>query len=107
MSIWHTVVWDSRFSQLFAFSGPIILRGNTLFELGRYREALQWFGTVSLAPHAHGYGWYRQAHAHEALGETDRAAELYRNFIRRWAEADPDLQPLVEDARQRLEALTE
>ena len=107
MTVWDEAVWDTRFSMLFTFSGPVMLRGDVLFELGRYREALRWFGTYSLAPYPFGYAWYRQGRTYEELGETDRAAELYENFVRRWAEADPDLQPLVVDARQRLKALTE
>lgn len=104
-SFWETSRWDSRLSMLFSHTGPVLLRSEALAATGRYREALRWYETFSLGPHPFGYAWYRAAQTHEALGETKQAAELYANFIARWAEADPELQELVEDARQRLDAL--
>jgi len=82
---------------------------DALLELGRYREALRWLD--------HGpYNFWdtglwvafrseRSAHAHEALGENDEAIADYQRFIDTWIDADAELQPRVQAARQRLSEL--
>ena len=85
------------------------LRAELLRELGRDDEALRWYATqgqtivpelIYLAP-----AELRQAQIHERLGDRARAAGHYRRFIELWGGADPDLQPLVADARRRLGVL--
>ena len=41
----------------------------------------------------------------EAQGDTAAAADYWARFIGQWEEADPELQPRVEAARRRLQAL--
>ena len=41
----------------------------------------------------------------EIKGDTARAAEHYRQFIERWKDADPEFQPRVKAARERLAKL--
>ncbi|MBW8839950.1 MAG: tetratricopeptide repeat protein, partial [Gemmatimonadetes bacterium] len=48
----------------------------------------------------------RLAQLYEALGQPEKAAEQYRAFIELWKNADPELQPRVAEARQRLAKLT-
>jgi hypothetical protein len=48
----------------------------------------------------------RLGQLYEGLGKTEKAVENYRAFIALWKNADPELQPRVADARQRLEKLT-
>ena len=48
----------------------------------------------------------RLGQLYESMGNTERAAEEYRAFIDLWKNADPELQPRVADARQRLAKLT-
>jgi len=48
----------------------------------------------------------RLGQLYESLGNTEKAAEQYRAFIELWKNADPELQPRVADARQRLARLT-
>jgi tetratricopeptide (TPR) repeat protein len=43
---------------------------------------------------------------YELRGDTAKAVEAYRDFVERWKNADPELQPRVTEARRRLEALT-
>jgi tetratricopeptide (TPR) repeat protein len=85
------------------------LRAEVLQRLGRDREALDWlrygFADVPaelayLAP-VH----LRQGEIHERLGDRERAAEHYGLFLRLWEHCDPELQPLVSDARSRLARL--
>jgi hypothetical protein len=43
---------------------------------------------------------------YDARGDTARAVEAYRDFVERWKNADPEVQPRVAAARQRIIALT-
>ena len=49
---------------------------------------------------------FRTAELHEARGDAAAAAERYGRFIALWRNADPELQPRVQEARRRLAALT-
>jgi hypothetical protein len=49
----------------------------------------------------------RLAQLYEAKGNRVKAAEHYRKFIELWKNADPELQPRVQDARERLRRLTD
>lgn len=48
----------------------------------------------------------RLGQLYEAKGDATKAAEHYRAFIELWKNADPELQPRVTEARQRLLKLT-
>jgi tetratricopeptide (TPR) repeat protein len=48
----------------------------------------------------------RLAELYEARGERDKAVRHNRAFLELWKDADPELQPRVTNARQRLAALT-
>ena len=50
--------------------------------------------------------WLRTAEILEKLGRESEALVYYRRFAELWHEADPDLQPLVLDARSRIEQLS-
>ena len=43
--------------------------------------------------------------ADDSLGDTDKAALYYAQFVELWADADAELQPQVEAARSRLEEI--
>jgi len=47
----------------------------------------------------------RLAELHQSLGHGREAADYYTRFADLWADADPELQPRVEAARRRAEAL--
>jgi tetratricopeptide (TPR) repeat protein/tRNA A-37 threonylcarbamoyl transferase component Bud32 len=49
---------------------------------------------------------YRLGELYEEKGERVKAADRYVEFVRLWKRADPDLQPKVTEAKQRLEALS-
>jgi tetratricopeptide (TPR) repeat protein len=87
-------------------------RAEILREQGRFEEAARWYGTtprikmwadqdlVILAPVFRG-----RAMALDALGRYEEALHYYRRFVTRWQDADPHLQPQVEEARQRIREL--
>jgi len=83
------------------------LYAEALRQTGRERDALQWYDSfVSawdlpfIAP-AH----FRAAEIHEHLGNPAAARLHYARFATQWRRADPELQPLVQQARQALERL--
>jgi tetratricopeptide (TPR) repeat protein len=84
-------------------------RGQALQELGRYEEALGWYANlgfvtifgVAFVPAAH----LRQAEIHEALGQPAAAARHYAAFVEMWRNADPELQPIVQEAREAVRRL--
>jgi DNA-binding SARP family transcriptional activator/tetratricopeptide (TPR) repeat protein len=85
------------------------LRAELLHELGRDDEALRWYATqgqsfipdmIYLAP-----AELRQAEIRERHGDFAAARVHYRRFIELWAACDPELQPRVQHARERLRSL--
>ena len=42
---------------------------------------------------------------YEERGDSERAVEHYANFVGLWENADPQLQPIVEDVRERIARL--
>jgi hypothetical protein len=46
-----------------------------------------------------------RARRYERLGETDTAIKLYQLLVDLWKDADPELQPIVEESRAGLERL--
>jgi tetratricopeptide (TPR) repeat protein len=88
------------------------LRAEILRELGRYEEAVGWYATIPRVKM-----WHQQdvllhapvfrgrAQALDALGRQEEALHYYRRFVTRWQDADPHLQPQVEEARQRIREL--
>jgi eukaryotic-like serine/threonine-protein kinase len=80
---------------------------------GRLREAQQawrrvaqdlqttfWFSLLERAR-----AWERVGIVSDELGDTATALEAYRHFTELWRDADPELQPRVELARERMAAL--
>ncbi|MGI9076456.1 MAG: protein kinase domain-containing protein [Gemmatimonadaceae bacterium] len=85
------------------------LRAEAFRALGRHKEALRWYASLGasnffdieyVAP-AH----LRQAQIYEQLGQAGQAVRHYEEFLRLWAQCDPELRPMVDDARQRLAQL--
>ncbi len=71
-------------------------------ELDRMRDAERYFGSAWLNPH-----WrFRLAKVHEKLGDSELARRDYEFFIEAWKDADPELQPMVEEARQAVKRLS-
>jgi tetratricopeptide (TPR) repeat protein len=77
-----------------------------LQRLGRYDEALRWYRSLAqssiydliyLAP-----SHLRRGEIRDEMGDPDQAAEHYRRFIELWKGCDPELQPMVAEARARL-----
>jgi hypothetical protein len=92
------------------------LRPGLLQALGRQQEALRWHGAapwtgeaylentlwdlVHLAPFH-----LERAKILDRLGRGREAAQHYTRFIDLWSKADPELRPMVDEARRRLAQL--
>jgi tetratricopeptide (TPR) repeat protein len=79
--------------------------GQLLVELDRPRDALVYFRT----PVTSG-GWrplreFESAKIYEELGEFEKARESYEYVLVAWRDADPELRPRIEAARQALARL--
>ena len=85
------------------------LRATVLNALGDARGALaayQCMSDVFIVDHAYlGPCALREAEIDESLGRRDEAIRRYRFFCRLWSTCDPDLRPVLEQARQRLARL--
>jgi tetratricopeptide (TPR) repeat protein len=84
-------------------------RADLLRRLGRVDEARGWYRSIAerttyelvyLAP-----ARFQLAQMAEAQGTRDLAITRYRSLIGAWSNADPELAPLVQDARRRLARL--
>ena len=47
----------------------------------------------------------RLGELYEERGDSERAVEHYADFVELWENEDPDLQPIVEDAGERIARL--
>jgi hypothetical protein len=80
-----------------------------LYELGRYPEALGWYDHLvessvfefAYLPLSHLW----RAEIRNRQGDSKNAAASYRSFLDFWGECDPELRPMVDLARRRLEGL--
>ena len=104
--IWYGVALASTF---WAQTLERFLRAEILFELGRYDEAIPSYANIAqIAPYevAHrAIAWLRLGEIYDRQGDREGAAEYYGKFIDAWSDADPELQPHVDAARQALAAL--
>lgn len=80
-------------------------RAELLYELGQEDEALPWYRSLAYDLLYTGPAELRQAQIYEHKGNRRRAIEHYTRFIELWRECDPELQPLVQHARDALTRL--
>ncbi len=84
-------------------------RAELLYEAGRYPEARKWFDhLVESSVFEFVYlplSTFRRAEILDRQGDSKNAAVSYKAFIDLWEECDPELRPMVELARRKLEAL--
>lgn len=72
--------------------------GQMLLELSRPDDAIPYLAAQRGDPIAYLY----LGKAYEASGRDDEARAAYQYFLAWWADADPELQPLVDEARRAL-----
>lgn len=95
-------------SELYTLAFPRFLRAMSLQEAGRGEEAIGWFATLEVSPYELVFrapSHLHRAEIYEQSGDRERAIEHYRAFVELWEDADPELQPRVEQARAALARL--
>jgi hypothetical protein len=104
--VWFQLAVASPF---YAGAHERFLRAELLCEVGRQRDAIGWYRGIGqfslyelpfLAP-----ARLRLAAIHTNLGERARAARCYDEFLRLWDEPDPELRPMIDEARRRKDIL--
>jgi tetratricopeptide (TPR) repeat protein/TolB-like protein len=76
--------------------------GRLLQESGRPREAERYFSSFWQSPLAA----YHLGKVYEELEDYEKARSSYEFFAEAWRDADPELQPMVEEARAAISRLT-
>jgi class 3 adenylate cyclase/tetratricopeptide (TPR) repeat protein len=79
--------------------------GQLLVELDRPREALAYFQTDVHETFQYSLDHYESARIHQELGEFEKARESYEYALVAWRDADPELRPRIEAAREGLARL--
>ncbi len=99
----------ARYNGFFSRVAESPLRASLLETLGRSREALLLYDSVSFYnatdPTLVPAGFLRQARLLEALGERDAAIDKYARFVELWKNCEPAEQPSLERAQMRLAQL--
>jgi tetratricopeptide (TPR) repeat protein/TolB-like protein len=72
--------------------------GDLQLELGNYRDAVRYYRADWTWPVSR----LKLARAYELLGDPDKARDAYAYFVEAWSDADPALQPMVEQAKQAI-----
>ena len=80
------------------------LRAELLYQQGRGEEALGWW-PVDGRTWTFAFAHLRIGQVREQQGRTKEAIEHLSRFIKFWEDCDPELEPMVEDARLRIERL--
>jgi tetratricopeptide (TPR) repeat protein len=105
----ETAGWEAAASVFVSEACDRYFRAELLERLGREDEALGWYGSIAeraayelvyLAP-----AELRQAEIYDRRGDRAHSVQHYRRFIQLWKDADPELQPEVAAARNRLVTL--
>jgi tetratricopeptide (TPR) repeat protein len=84
------------------------LTAEVLAALGRPEDALNWLAGLGMEGERSymGIRHFRMAEIYEELGDRKEAKYHYERFVTYWRGADAELQPRVEAARRRIEALS-
>lgn len=95
-------IWDKRTENY--------IRAEALYQAGRYQEALPlWQNALDVGFFgSFVYGaivQLRVGQIYDHMGDSQQAALHYARFVQLWKDADAPLQPLVREARQRLERI--
>lgn len=75
--------------------------GELLLDVGRPRDAERYFRSIAADP----FAALRLGKVYEGLGEYEEARASYEYALLSWQDADPELQPRIQEARQALARL--
>ena len=98
---WRMMSWPAHLRQLY----ERWLTADVLVALDRHEEAVHWLAGFGMPGERSymGIRHFRMAEIYEDLDNREKAAYHYGRFVTYWRDADPELQPRVEEARRRIE----
>ncbi len=93
-------------SPFFSLGRERFLRARAYQQVGRLDDALRWYGSFTNTS-LHDLVYVAPSHFHrgeiyEARGDLEAAVAHYERVLELWRDADPELQPLVGEARARI-----
>jgi tetratricopeptide (TPR) repeat protein len=109
---WHAAPFSSA---THTFNRGLVEAGDAFDRLGQADTAVVLYERALTLPTVGGLSyetlWYpfvlrRLGELHASLGHREQAIDYYGQFIALWKDADPELQPQVEEARAALARLT-
>ncbi|HEX2251618.1 MAG TPA: tetratricopeptide repeat protein, partial [Gemmatimonadales bacterium] len=87
----------------YVFEYESIMRAELLYRLGRYEEARGAFRALAdMLFHSGAPAHFRLGEIYERKGDRQKARAHYARFAELWSDCDPELRPLVEQARRRM-----
>jgi tetratricopeptide (TPR) repeat protein len=108
---WHSAPFSTT---TYIYNRGLVEAAEAFDRLGRADSAIVLYERALTLPTLEGLSyetlWYpfvlqRLGQLHESLGHRDRAIDYFSQFIDLWKDADPKLQPQVEEAREALARL--
>jgi tetratricopeptide (TPR) repeat protein len=90
------------FSPFYTHLHERFARAELLHELGRDDEAIPWYRVFAYDLLYTAPAHLRLAQIYARRGERQKAIEHYSHFIKLWKDCDPELQPMVQQARDAL-----
>lgn len=92
LELFRSAALDAPWDEILLWIGQILI------DQGRPEEAIPYLSARRYSPLNDLY----VARAYEMMEEYDQAHEAYGSIVEYWSDADPELQPLVEQGRQGL-----
>ena len=80
-------------------------RGRINLELGRPEAAARYFQSFFVFSHPWTRSLFYLGQAYEQMGDVEMARQAYSDYLDVWKDADPELQPLVEQGKEALTRL--
>ena len=97
---------SDRYESRYWLATTYLRRGRADEAIHKMEAALERYDWTRLwNPELAARGYYLLGTAYQEAGEKTKAVENLRKFVDLWKDADPELQPKVTDARERLRLL--
>ena len=103
---WYELMISSPF---YSQAYERFMLADLLFELGREREALDWYLNLSsTSPFEVVYvpiSYLRRGEIYDKLGDYEKAIPHYNRFVEYWQDCDPELRPILDKAKKRIDEI--
>jgi tetratricopeptide (TPR) repeat protein len=91
-------------SPFYGYEYESIMQAELLYASGRFGDALRAYRIMADALfHSGAPAHLRMGQIYERQGKRREAASHYARFVELWKDCDPELRPILEDARRRIQ----